>query len=199
MIRQHFILDSRYSQQNISLDVGQDLFENTIFQNLCKVYQYYKLANVRIDFNPVTKNGSQPPVGYLLFVGNEDKAGYILYSSIPEMSYSKKIDNLKSKSYLFTRPGRQNDFNYWNNTTVSNYGISCYFKMHFEKTFEQNGPYYVARVSYDLRFDKPFVLSITKEPEEKVEKAIAEGKLIDKDREALDQAFDEDPSEDDTI
>jgi hypothetical protein len=198
MIRQHFKLNQVYTQQNISLDVGQELYDNQIFQNLSKTYQYFKLANVRVDFTPVTMNGTQPPVGYCLFVGNEDKASYILYSSIPELSYSKKIDNLKSKSYLFTRPGRQADFNYWYNTNVSNYAISCYLKMHFETTFQANAGYYMVRISYDLRFDKPYVLSVTnKELKESFEIAKSEGKLLDKDEEALDLAFKADPSEDD--
>jgi hypothetical protein len=202
LIRQHFILDERYTQQNISLDMASDLGNEQIFINLSKVYQYFKIANVRIDFTPVTRQGNQPPVGYLLFVGNEDKQTDILYSSIPNLPYSKKIDNKSNRSYLFTRAGRQADFNYWYNTVTpqQDYPIKAYFKMHFEKTFSATSGYYVARVSYDIRFDKPFTsTSETKVAEEKVEIAKKEGKVIDKDEEAFNQAFDEIPSEDEEI
>jgi hypothetical protein len=130
-------------------------------------------------------------------VGNDSKAPYILYSSVPELSYAKKINNIKPVSYFFTRPGRQNDFNYWNDTTVSNYSITAYFKMHFEKTFQDGEGYYMARISYDLRFDKPYVQSTgnTKEAEEKIVTHKKEGNLIDKDEEAFNQAFSEIPSE----
>lgn len=152
-----------------------------------------------MDFQPVTKNGSQPPSGYVVFVGNNDIN--VLFSEIPTFSYSKLISNTKRTSYLFTRPGRQDDFNYWFNTrTPNNNTITAHFRMRFDEPFVENGPYYVVMISFDLRFDKPVIISESKK-EEQYSKVRPIGgqpqeELVDKDEEELNKAFDELPSED---
>jgi hypothetical protein len=121
------------------------------------LYQYLKVANIRVDITAVQKAGENPPVGYMVFIGNESLS--IKYSDIPNLPYSKKIKPVGTTSVLYTRPGRNDDFNKWYNTqsNVELQRMEASIRMRFVDTFTPNGAYYTMRISYDIRFDKPFI------------------------------------------
>lgn len=200
LIRNHFKIDSEYQTQNVTVDLAYNLTSNKFYQNLSLAYQYFKLANIRIDFMPTTVNGTEPPVGHIAFLGNQEKD--TLFSDIPLLPYAKRINNKKYTSYLFTRPGRQDDFNYWYNAGRTDSPLTAFFKMHFESTFSQGGGYYVVRLGYDIRFDKPWTSEPTKKAQEKYEmlKPTTENQeIIDKDEEEFNKAFEEIPEDESDV
>jgi hypothetical protein len=167
------------------------------YQKLSLAYQYFKLANIRIDFYPTTINGSDPPIGHIAFLGNEDKDTQ--FSEIPLLPYAKRINNKKITSYLFTRPGRQADFNYWYNAGRTETPLTAFFKIHFESTFSQGSGYYVVRTSYDIRFDKPWTNEpsrrLNDEKYELLKPTLEKNEIIDKDEQDFNEAFDEPPDD----
>jgi hypothetical protein len=203
LIRERFVLSyDNYSVQNLNIPISDNLENNKIFTSFQKLYQYYKIANIKLEFQPILKEGTQPPNGYVVFIGNQSLP--IDYAYIPILPYAKHISPQKKTSFLFTRPGRQNDFNYWFNTreeTSTDGTISANFRLRFDQPFAENGSYYILIMSIDIRFDKPFVSDSdqTKTEKEIAEKIIANADksiLIDKDEEEFNKAFEADPSDD---
>jgi hypothetical protein len=201
LVKQDFVFDgTNYQQQNLNLNTVDILWTNVLFQKYSELYQYLKIANIRVDLTAVQKNGSNPPAGYMAFLGNESLG--VKYSDIPMLPYAKKIKPVGTTSVLFTRPGRNDDFNRWYNTqsNVELQRAEASIRFRFVETFSENGPYYMVRISFDIRFDKPYVYSSTKEaePECKV-KPSADSKpiIIDKDEEEFDKAWEEVPEDDD--
>jgi hypothetical protein len=180
--------------------LAYNLTSNKFYQTLSLAYQYFKLANIRIDFLPTTVNGTEPPVGHIAFLGNQEKD--TLFSDIPLLPYAKRISNKKPTSMFYTRPGRQDDFNYWYNAGRTETPLTAFFKIHFEGLFSNIDAYYVVRLSYDIRFDKPWTSEPTKKLNEKFENIKppkSEGELIDKDEEDFNKAFEEIPEDDEVL
>jgi hypothetical protein len=203
LIKQEFLFNyPTYTEQNLSLNTVDVLWESQLFTKYSALYQYLKVANIRVDLIAVQKNGSNPPAGYMAFIGNESLS--IKYSDIPTLPYAKKIKPQGTTSVLFTRPGRNDDFNKWYNTTsnVELQRMEATIRFRFVEPFENEKGYYTVRISYDIRFDKPYIYSNnSKQPveDEKVctVKQSTDGKetLIDKDEEEFDKAWDELPSD----
>jgi hypothetical protein len=167
------------------------------------------VANIRVDITAVQKAGANPPVGYMAFIGNESLS--VKYSDIPNLPYSKKIKPVGTTSVLYTRPGRNDDFNKWYNTqsNIELQRMEASIRMRFVDNFVQNGAYYTMRLSYDIRFDKPFIYSSSKNEGGKTEtqenerfcivKPGTDSKpnIIDKDEEEFNKAWESeiDPNE----
>jgi len=159
-----------YTQQNLRLSLSDLLYENPMFLQKKQEYQYFKLVRVMLKFTPVIKSGSNPPSGFLVFLGNED-LGTINYTDLPYLSYKRMINPYKVSRFVFTRPGRQPDFNYWYNTTNFN-AIDAYFKMRFDEELQLVDGYYKLETGIEIIFDKPIYQSSNKSKEEEKENVI---------------------------
>jgi hypothetical protein len=196
LIRQELRLDETYTEQNLTFNVHDILTGNEVFQAFQKLYQYFKIANIRLDFHPVRRD-TDPPTGYIVFCGNSDLQ--LQYSQIPNLPYAKHVSSKHSTSYLFSRPGRQQDFNYWYDTNTYGENQTAYFRMRIDSRFENVTGYYIVLMSFDIRFDKPVIQQHNriKEAEQVISVSKQDKKVIAKDEEELDKAFEEIPSEDD--
>jgi len=203
LIKQDFMFNyPTFTEQNISLQTIDILWTSPLFQKYSELYQYLKIANIRVDFTAVQKDGNNPPAGYMAFIGNESLG--IKYSDLPTFPYSKKIKPTGTTSVLFTRPGRNDDFNKWYNTqsNVELQRMEASIRFRFVEPFENDKGYYTMRISYDIRFDKPYIYSsISKDKPEKekfctvLPSTGGKETLIDKDEEEFNNAWEEPPSD----
>lgn len=106
-----------------------------------------------LRFTPVTRQGYNPPAGFVVFLGNEDMS-IVNYTDLPYLSYKRSISPYKVSRYVFTRPGRQPDFNYWYNTTNIT-AIDAYFKIRFDDSLDSGDGYYKLETGIEFIFDKP--------------------------------------------
>jgi hypothetical protein len=80
------------------------------------MFQYVKVNSVLVEFSPDVIEGTHPPSGYIIMVGNEN-INVIDYAKIPTLPGARYISNVRKTKYRFTRPGRNDDFGKWQNTT----------------------------------------------------------------------------------
>jgi hypothetical protein len=200
LIKQEYIFNGiNYQEQNLVINTIDTLWNIPLFIKYSELYQYLKVANIRLDLTAVQVAGANPPSGYMVFIGNESLD--IRYSDIPSLPYAKKIKPVGTTSVLFTRPGRNDDFNRWYNTqsNIELQRMEASIRFRFVEPFTANGAYYMVRISYDIRFDKPFVYTSNSKEKETacIVKASTDSKpiLIDKDQEEFDKAWEEDPSD----
>lgn len=140
------------------------LHENPVFVQKSSEYQYYKLIRVMLRFTPVTVNGDNPPSGFIVFLGNED-LNTINYTDLPYLNYKRAINPTRVSRHVFTRPGRQADFNYWYNTGNTT-GIDAYFKIRLDEDLNSSDGYYKLDIGMYVIFDKPIYQSQNKTKEE---------------------------------
>jgi hypothetical protein len=145
-----------YSTQNISVEIFEMLRNNTFFQAYSKLYQYYNVKFVKLFTTPNFKEGSAPPIGYVMLQGNDQRG--IQYSDIPKMPQAKKIYSGATSIYSFSRTGRQEDFNYWYNTQDNVPLAFAMLKFRFEEAWANvvTGLGYTIRLKYHVIFKSPF-------------------------------------------
>jgi hypothetical protein len=153
-----------YNNQNIQINLNEMIYQNPMFTQKRNEYQYFKLIRVMLRFTPVTRQGYNPPAGFIVFLGNEDM-GLVNYTDLPYLSYKRNISNLKVSRHVFTRPGRQPDFNYWYNTTNFN-AIDAYFKIRFDDSLDSGDGYYKLETGVEIIFDRPIYQSQDKTKEQ---------------------------------
>lgn len=140
--------------QNLEISFSELLVNNEIFQQWKNMYQYYKLKWVTLTFIPQPVQGTPPPIGWIYFLGNEDVNAK--FSSLPDNPKSKRISNIRVRTFKYTRFGRQDDFNYWYKTN----GITewdAYARIRFKKAFSSQGPEYTIKLRWYLIF-KSFII-----------------------------------------
>jgi hypothetical protein len=166
-----------YSTANISVEIFEMLRNNTFFQAYSNLYQYYNVKFVKLFATPNFKEGSAPPIGYVMLQGN-DVLG-IQYSDIPKLPQAKKIYSGATSIYSFSRTGRQEDFNYWYNTNDNVPLAFAMLKFRFDEPFNQvaTGLGYTFRLKYHVIFKSPFPKEQNKikveEEHDEVKEAIA--------------------------
>jgi hypothetical protein len=205
IIWQHFIFDGvTYQEPNMSLNTVDTLWNIPLFLKYSELYQYLKIQSIKVDITAVQQAGQNPPAGFMVFVGNESLG--VKYSDIPNLPYAKKIKPVGNTSVRYTRPGRNDDFNKWYNTqsNVELQRAEASIRFRFVNTFTANGAYYVVKIGYDIRFDKPFIYSSNrldkggKKEQQESEKVCtvkvgADSKpiIIDKDEEEFEKCWEE--------
>jgi hypothetical protein len=172
-----------YTLQNLNLNTIQILESINIFNEYSQLYQYLKIRSIQITLTAVTKNGSNPPAGYMAFIGNESTSPD--YSKLPTYQGSIKIKPLGTTTARFTRTGRNDDFNKWYNTQsnleLERMDASIYFR--FDAPFENDKGYYQVRISYNIVYQSPFLGVTTKntaDPKENQFEEVKVGSVISK-------------------
>jgi hypothetical protein len=144
---------SGYETQNLNLDIYNYLYNNTLFNNFRNLYQQYKLNWIRIAVTPIINQGTYPPVAYGLFLTSDSQS--VQYSQIPTMPGSVKIRNTRPTSIFIKNNGRQNDFNYWNDTEGNVSQLSCSYRIRLSQSLaeiENNKVGYSIQIKYALVF-----------------------------------------------
>jgi hypothetical protein len=142
-----------YTEQNVQFNYVDALVNNELFQRLSQLYQFYKLSFVETIITPIVYQGTNPPIGYIYFQGNESN---IQYAQIPNLPGSKKLSPYKVTYFKFTRPGRNSDFNFWYDTRESEPLQQMQAKLRFRFIVAWQGlpeelGYHV-RVKYHMKF-----------------------------------------------
>lgn len=91
------------------LRLGVFLSESTRIQQLCTLFQQYKLVKVHVSITPEIKDGTTPFILYML--ASTDRS----VSTDQELVLSKgtRCSNKNVTNKTIRINGRQNDFNYW--------------------------------------------------------------------------------------
>jgi hypothetical protein len=171
IITERVVLDAtHYQQQNLRISMQETLLGNPMFLQVRKQYQYVKFISVMLRFTPILQGANDPPSGFVVFLGNEDLMS-INYTDLPYLSYKRYINPKKVSRYVFTRPGRQPDFNYWYNTGNIN-STDAWFKIRLDQAFNIDSGYYTLDMGFRMIFDKPIYESdsnkLKSEKEEKI-------------------------------
>jgi hypothetical protein len=143
------------SNQNYHIDIKDLLLNEYYFSTLASLYQTFKLVYTEIILTPITYNGSEPPIGHMIYVVDENAAPEIQYNSIPETQGSTKISNKGTTIAKFYRSGRQPDTNYWYDTYYTGEGqLQQYIKIRFESPLENEKGYYSGRIRFRVVFKR---------------------------------------------
>jgi hypothetical protein len=144
-----------YTQQNLNIQATDVLTDIATFKVLVNEFQYVKVRSVVIEFQPDQVEGTRPPTGYLIMVGNNFQN--VDYSQLPTLPGARFISNIRKTRYRFTRPGRNPDFNKWEDC-LSQQGTAYLNDSHFEFRIRFNDTPRLApmiiNVSYYLSFSK---------------------------------------------
>jgi hypothetical protein len=176
------ITNAGYQQQNVQFQYVEALVSNDLFQKFSQLYQFYKLGFIETIITPIVNHGTQPPIGYIYFQGNESN---IDYTELPNLPGARKLQPNKTTYFKFTRPGRNPDFNYWYDTreTEPLTQMSAKLRFRFMKPWSavDNDVGYHVRVKYHMKFSHVCLFSDTGRKEIKEQKIDIVGNYLNED------------------
>jgi hypothetical protein len=119
-------------------------------------FQEFKILFFEVLITPHKTNGAFPPVGYALFLANEQLG--VGYSQIPFVQGNMKISPEGTTQLKFFSTGRNQDINRWYNTGSQEPEISIYFR--FEQALGTvTELHYSMQVRARILFRRPKTLS----------------------------------------
>jgi hypothetical protein len=140
----------RITQQTVTaysiIDINPRSSDRFVLEQ--KLYQQYKLMKIRVEAVPLLSEGNSPKAAYMKFSVNGEVPSE---SSIQQTGYF--LNPSKSTVKFFRLGGKQNDFNYWFDTTTSDRPtVKLYIK-------PQNGPEtnFNVTVSIQIKFRQRIV------------------------------------------
>jgi hypothetical protein len=129
-------------------------------------FQEFKILFFEVLITPHKTNGAFPPVGYALFLANEELA--VGYNQIPFVQGNMKISPEGTTNLKFFSTGRNQDINRWYNTGSTEPEIAIYFR--FEQSLGTVAElHYSMQVRARILFRRPKTLASNKSiPKEEV-------------------------------
>jgi hypothetical protein len=117
-----------------------------------------KMRSVVIEFQPDQVEGTRPPTGYLIMVGNDRQN--VQYADLPTLPGARFISNIRKTRYRYTRPGRNSDFGKWEDCITQNgtsYFTDSYFTFRVRFNDTPRLAPMVINVSYYMSFSKRII------------------------------------------
>jgi hypothetical protein len=152
--------------QNHYYNLFEGIRTTQIYSYQDSFFQEFKILFFEVLITPHKTGGSFPPVGYALFLANENLG--VGYSQIPFVQGNMRISPEGTTQLKFFSTGRNSDINRWYNTGSQEPEIAVYFR--FEQSLGTVAElHYSMQVRARILFRRPKTLASSKSiPEEEV-------------------------------
>jgi hypothetical protein len=152
--------------QNLYYNMFEGIRTTQFYSYQDSYFQEFKILFFEVLITPHKTNGAFPPVGYAIFLANEQLG--VGYSQIPFVQGNMKISPEGTTSLKFFSTGRNTDINRWYNTGSEEPEIAIYFR--FEQALGTVAElHYSMQVRARILFRRPKTINNNKSiPKEEV-------------------------------